>query len=116
MSWDRPRPQLDDNDIAQTQGAQEVYDRLAPFGTVSLGSIDVAANDTTDTVINLRTGSKVRAGMGVGMNPPVSLPQGVVIGSVLATATDSLTLRLGNVSAVPRTVPSGTWTYWGVIV
>lgn len=116
MTWTVPRPQMADKKIDEQEYARELYDRFKPFGSVTVGAILVAANATTDTTLTLTSGSGVRVGMAVVMNAPTALPSGVVYGGTIATATDTLVLRLGNCSATPQTVSSGSWSYGGVII
>lgn len=76
-----------------------------------------AANTTTDTTLTTSTASIIglmRSGMVVYVTPPSTLSAGLVFGGAWCAADQTLTLRLGNITAAPIDPSSGTWTFWGV--
>lgn len=77
-------------------------------GTQAIDPASIAAASTGDTTFAL-----VGAALGdlILMSPPVSLEAGLVFGGAWVSAADTVTVRLGNVTAGAIDGASRTWSY-----
>lgn len=95
------------------QWMRDVRDRQS-WVTFSWNPPNVPAASTVDTVLTTSDGdfAGLRAGQSVNVTPPAAIEAGLVWGAFVAT-DDTITIRLGNVTALDVNPASGTWTAEG---
>lgn len=84
-----------------------------PAATLATYTIAPVAGPVSDLNTDLVIG--LRVGMMIAIKPPATLPAGLFVDSLVLTA-DQLTVNISNVSGGALSAPSGTWTYWGMMV
>jgi hypothetical protein len=115
VSWFSPSPleRWEKRDIFVF--LREVFTRHRTFGTFTWDPPSVGANTTVDATVTDDALTGLRAGQPVYVTPPSTLDAGLVCGGAWVAADDSITIRLGNVTASPINPASGTWAFQGVI-
>jgi hypothetical protein len=119
MSWSSPAPleaSWKDRDLYAF--LREIFLRLRTFGTFTWDAPNLPANSTVDTTLTSATVpalTGLRIGQPVAVSPPSALNSGIVVAGAWVAADDSLTIRLGNLTAGAINPASGTWAFQGVI-
>ena len=120
MSWASGRPQ----DTWKPDGREifaflrEIYTR-DKFGSFTWNPPNVPAASTVDTTLTTTDTAEVtglRAGQAVYVTPPSTLLAGLICGGAWVNADDTLTIRLGNVTAGALNADSGTWAFQGKVI
>jgi hypothetical protein len=75
---------------------------------------NVPAASTVSTTLTIVDGdfAGLRVGQSVSVTPPAAIDEGLVWGAYVGT-NDTVTIRLGNVTALGINPASGTWTLEG---
>lgn len=97
---------------------REIVSRFR-WDTITWNAPECAANTTTDTTITSATEEKLggmRTGMIVHVTPPSTFEAGLVIGGAWCAADDSITIRIGNLTAAPINPASGDYVIFAEVV
>jgi hypothetical protein len=97
---------------------REIFVRGRTFGTFTWDPPNVPGTSTVDTTLTTTTVAELkglRVGQPVFVSPPSTINAGIVFGGAWVATDDTLTIRLGNVTAGPINPASGTWAFQGVI-
>lgn len=97
---------------------REIYSRLK-FGAFTWNAPNVPATSTVDTTLTTSDAAileGLRAGMAITVSPPSTLDSGLVVGGAWVATDDTLTIRLGNVTAGALNPVSGTWAFEGMVI
>jgi hypothetical protein len=120
MSWESARPQ----DTWKPEGREtfkflrEIYTRFRCFGSFTWNPPSVPAASTVDTTLTTADSAVfegLRAGQAVTVTPPSTLDSGVVWGGAWVADDNTLTIRLGNVTALAINPVSATWVLHGMV-
>jgi len=120
MSWTSGRPQ----DTWSAEGREmflflrEIYVR-GKFDSFTWNPPSIGATTTVDTTLTTTDAPQViglRVGQAVYVSPPYTLDAGLVFGGAWVATDDTLTIRLGNVTASPINPASGTWAFSGEVI
>ena len=120
MSWSSGRPQdtWKPDSREAFQFFREIYTRTK-FGSFTWNPPSVGAAATVDTTLTVTDAPDVkglRAGQAVYVTPPSDLLAGLVVGAAWVATDDTLTIRLGNVTAGALNADSGTWAFAGMVI
>lgn len=118
MSWTVGRPQDKWSAFENAAFLREIYTRLK-FGSFTWNPPEVGAATTVDTTLTVTDAPQVeglRVGQPVYVTPPSDLTAGLVCGGAWVATVDTLTIRLGNVTAAPINQGSGTWAFAGKVL
>ncbi len=118
MSWEAGLPQDTWKDPEFWSWQREIY-RRGKFGSFTWNPPNVPAASTVDTTLTTTDTAEVRglrAGQAVAVTPPSTLLAGLVVGGAWVATDDTLTIRLGNVTAGALNADSGTWSFQGKVI
>jgi len=116
--WTSPKPQDRWSDRETFSFLREIHTRFK-HGSFTWNPPSVGANTTVDTTLTTSDAAVLeglRAGMAVTVTPPSTLDTGLTVGGAWVATDDTLTIRLGNLTAGAINPASGTWVFMGVIV
>jgi hypothetical protein len=120
MSWQTAAPLEASWDKKDLFGfLREIYTRGRTFGSFTWNPPSVAAAATVDTTLTTTDADVLkglRVGQAVYVTPPLTIDSGIVCGGAWVATDDTLTIRLGNVTAAPINPASGTWSFQGVVI
>lgn len=120
MSWSSPAPLEHSWEKRELYVfLRELYTRERTFGSFTWNAPNVPGASTVDTTLTTADADVLkglRVGQAVYVTPPSTIDAGIVCGGAWVAADDSLTIRLGNVTAGAIDPASGTWSFQGVIV
>lgn len=94
---------------------RELFTRHRTFGTFIWNAPNVPGASTVDTTLTTSEFTGLRVGQPVYVTPPSAIDSGIVLGGAWVATDDTLTIRLGNVTAGAINPASGTWAFQGVI-
>lgn len=120
MSWSSAAPlekSWDEKDLYYF--LREIYTRARTFGAFTWDPPNVPGATTVDTTLTTSTAPALkglRAGQAVYVSPPSAINAGIVCGGAWVASDDTLTIRLGNVTAGAINPVSGTWAFQGVVI
>jgi hypothetical protein len=118
MSWTSGKPQDTWKPAEVFQWLREIYAR-GKFDSFTWNPPSIGATTTVDTTLTTTDAPEVeglRVGQAVYVSPPSTLDAGLVFGGAYVAADDTLTIRLGNVTASPINPVSGTWAFSGKVI
>jgi|GEM_PF-3430610 len=118
MAWSASFPQESWKDSDSRGFLREIHKRIK-FGSFTWNPPNCAANTTTDTTLTTSDTDAVdglRAGMAVSVTPPSTLDAGLVVGGAWVATDNTLTIRLGNLTAGGINPASGTWAFMGTLI
>lgn len=98
---------------------REIFTRHRTFGSFTWDPPNVPGATTVDTTLtttNADVLKGLRVGQAVYVTPPSAINAGIVCGGAWVATDDTLTIRLGNVTAVAINPASGTWAFQGVVI
>src|SRR5688572_9410149 len=98
---------------------REMFTRGRTFGTFTWNPPNVPAATTVDTTLTTTDGEQLeglRVGQAVHVTPPSTLDSGIVCGGAWVATDDTLTIRLGNVTAGAINPTSATWAFDGKVI
>jgi hypothetical protein len=97
---------------------RELFTRGRTFGTFTWNPPNVPGASTVDTTLTTSDADVVkglRVGQPVYVSPPSTINAGIICGGAWVATDDTLTIRLGNVTAGGINPASGTWAFQGVV-
>ncbi len=97
---------------------REMYTRTK-FDSFTWNPPSVGATTTVDTTLTTADADVLdglRVGMAVHVTPPSDIDAGIVLGGAWVATDNTLTIRLGNVTAAPINPGSGTWALHGKVI
>ncbi len=118
MSWDAGLPQERWSDAERAMFLREIY-RRSTFSSFTWNPPNVPAASTVDTTLTTTDAAELkglRVGQAVYVSPPSTLDAGVVYGGAWVADDNTLTIRLGNVTAGAINPVSGTWAFQGTVI
>lgn len=119
MSWTSPAPLEVSWKPRDLYGfLREVFTRNRTFATFTWNPPNIPAASTVDTTLTTTDAAELkglRVGQPVYVTPPSAIDSGIVLAGAWVATDDTLTIRLGNVTAGGINPASGTWAYQGVI-
>lgn len=119
MSWLAGLPQARWEDRERDRFLREVYTRLRSFDSFTWNPPSVGANTTVDTTLTTTDTTALnglRVGQVVHVSPPSTLETGLVVGGSWVALDNTLTIRLGNLTASSIDPASGTWSFSGMVI
>lgn len=114
MSARLPSPLDKWSDVEWGNWAREISSRFR-WGSFTWNAPNVPAASTVDTTITTLDDPAVtgtRTGMAIHVTPPATLDNGLVVSAWVAT-DNTLTVRIGNVTAGDINPASGVWIFSG---
>jgi hypothetical protein len=118
MSWASGLPQERQQPPEVFSFLREIY-RRTKFGSFTWNPPNVPAASTVDTTLTVTDGEQLkglRVGQPVYVTPPSDIDAGLVVSHALVATDDTLTIRLGNVTAGAINPVSGTWAFAGMVI
>lgn len=116
MPW-TTKPQATWGDREKLYFSIEIASRIK-FDSISVAAGTVTASSTkTVTVTSTDTAAVtgLRPGMAVDVTPPATIPDGISV-SAYVGVTDTLSVRLINVTGGDIVVGTETWAFFGIVL
>lgn len=118
MSWAVSKLQeRADSDRPVHMFLREIYSRTK-FDAFTWNPPNVPGASTVDTTLTTTDApvlEGLRVGMAIFVSPPSTLDAGLVFGGAWVAADNTLTIRLGNVTAGGINPVSGIWSFEGTV-
>lgn len=115
MTWSTAAPLESWSDKDLHIFLRELFTRYRTFGSFTWNPPNVPAASTVDTTLTTSEFTGLRVGQPVFVTPPSAIDSGIVLAGAWVATDNTLTIRLGNVTAGAINPASGTWAFQGVI-